>query len=139
MAQHIPRLVALGLLLALALCALARGRAQTTDRPAVNPAGEYQLASVDGKSLPCTIDHGGTPMIIQSGRFTITTTNHQCLSVMTVSVGDRKDIRIETRATYTLDGSDLTMKWQNAGTTRGRVAGQTFTMTNEGRAFVFKK
>jgi hypothetical protein len=58
---------------------------------------------------------------------------------MTFSVGDRKNIRSETRATYTVKELELTMKWQNAGTTKGRIAGQTFTMTNEGMAYVYKK
>jgi hypothetical protein len=35
--------------------------------------------------------------------------------------------------------TELTMKWQNAGMTKGRIIGQTFTMTNEGIAYVYRK
>lgn len=132
--RYTPRVIALGVLALLVLCWLARGQEPT----AVNPTGIYTLVSVDGKDVPCTIEHAGRPMNVQSGTFTIGT-NDQVTSVMIVSVGDRKDIRIETHATYTVKESELTMKWQNAGTTKGRVAGQTFTMTNEGMAYVYKK
>ena len=45
-------------------------------------------------------------------------------SVMIVLVGDKKR-SIETHATYTEKNSELTMKWQNAGMTKGRVADKT--------------
>ena len=136
--SYTPRVIALGVLATLLLCALAHGGAQTTDKVTVNPAGVYALASVDGKTVPCTINHDGTAMLVQSGTFTITT-NSQITSVMTISVGDRKDMRIERHATYTQKGTELTMKWEGFGITQGRVAGQTFTMTNEGMAYVYRK
>jgi hypothetical protein len=132
--NHTPRVIALGVLAVLLLCGLARGHAQT----AINPAGVYALVSVDGKNVPCTINHDGAKMNVQSGAFTIST-NGQITNVMTISVGDRKNVRVETHATYTVKESELTMKWQNAGTTKGRIAGQTFTMTNEGMAYIYKK
>jgi hypothetical protein len=136
--SYTPRLIALGAIAALLLCALARAHGQPAEKTAINPVGTYALVSVDGKTVPGTINHEGTAMNVQSGTFTIST-NSQITCVMTVSVGDRKDIRIETRATYTVKDAELTMKWQNAGMTRGSLAGQTFTMTNEGMAFVYQK
>jgi hypothetical protein len=136
--RHTPRIIALGVLVTLLLCALAHGGPQTTDKGGVNPAGVYKLVNVAGKTVPCTINHEGTAMLVQSGSFTITT-NAQITSVMTISVGDRKDMRIERHATYTQKGAELTMKWEGFGMTQGRVAGQTFTMTNEGMAYVYKK
>ena len=130
------RMLALGLLAGLLLCAVARG--QTTNAPVVQPAGVYALVSVDGKNVPCTIDHEGTAMNVSSGSFTITT-NGQCFCRMVVSVGDRKDMVCDTRATYTLKGAELTMQWQGAGRTTGVIAGRTFTMGNEGMAFVYRK
>ena len=132
------RVVAPGVLALLLLCAPSSGRAQTADKAAANPAGIYLLVSVDGKTVPCTIKHEGHDMSVHSGTFTITT-NGQITSVMTFSVGDKKNLRVETRATYTVKNSELTMKWQNTGTTKGRIAGQTLTMTNEGMAYVYKK
>jgi hypothetical protein len=134
---YTPRVIALGMLVVLLLCGLARGHAQSATK-SNSPTGVYSLVSVDGKDVPCTIKHEGTAMNVHSGTFTIST-NGQVTSVMTVSVGDRKNARIETHATYTVKESELTMKWQNAGTTKGRVAGQTFTMTNEGMVYVYKK
>lgn len=134
------RCVAVLLLVALLLCALSRARGQTTGKATVAPApaGVYTLLSVAGKPVPCTLNHEGTAMDVQSGTFTITT-NGQCTSLMVVSVGDRKNLRIERQATYTLKNSELTMTWQGAGMTKGSVAGQTFTMTNEGMAYVYRK
>ncbi len=133
-----PRVIALAVLALLLLYAIARGHAQTVDKATARPAGVYTLVSVDGKNVPCIINHGGTTMNVQSGTFTITT-NGSITSVMTISVGDKKNVRVERTATYQMKNSELKMKWQNAGTTKGRVAGQTFTMTNEGMAYVYKK
>jgi hypothetical protein len=133
-----PRFIAFVLLAALLLLGLVRGSAQTADKPIAHPAGAYTLVSVDGKNVPCVLNHDGTTMSIESGTFTIST-NGPITSVMTVSVGERKNVRIERHATYTMKKSELTMKWQNAGTTKGHLAGQTFTMTNEGKAYVYQK
>ena len=42
-------------------------------------------------------------------------------------------------ATYSLEKDTLTMQWEGAGTTEGTVAGDTFTMNNEGMVFAYKK
>jgi len=128
--NHTPRILALVTLAILLLCAVARGRGQTPDPTTTSPADIYTLASVDGKSVPCIINHEGPAMTVQSGTFTITT-NGRITSVMTVPVGDRKNVRAERAAAYTVKHSELTMPWKNAGRTRGRVAGQTFTMNHE--------
>jgi hypothetical protein len=136
--NYTARIFALGLLIVLLLAALARVNGGETPKPAASPAGVYALLSVDGKTVPCTVNHDGTAMEVQSGSFTITT-NKQCTSVMTFSVGDQKNIRRETRATYKLSGSELTMQWQGAGWTKGQVNGSTFAMTNEGMVFIYRK
>jgi hypothetical protein len=137
--KHTPRLLAIALLAGLLLATLAHGQTNTpATGDTINPAGIYTLISVDGKTVPCVINHEGNAMHIESGAFTITT-NGQCLSLMVVSVSDRKNIPINTRATYTQEGAKLTMHWQNAGMTQGTLAGPTFTMTNEGMAYVYRK
>lgn len=45
----------------------------------------------------------------------------------------------EVGATYTRDGSTLTMQWEGAGVTSGTVEGDTFTMDNEGQRFAYRK
>lgn len=134
--NYVPRLLALALLAGLILCLQARG--QDTNAPVVKPVGVYALASVDGKPVPCTIQHGQQTMLIESGSFTITT-NNQCLSRMTVTLGKQTNIVCDTKATYTLKGTTLDMLWQNGGRTEGMVAGNTFTMGNEGMTFVYRK
>jgi hypothetical protein len=134
--DHTARVIAIATLSFLLAVTLARGQ-QTSDKTPSH-LGVYTLLSVEGKNVPCTINHDGRKMDVQSGTFTITT-NGQITSVMTISVGDKKDIRVERTATYTVKDMELTMKWQNAGMTKGRVAGKTFTMTNEGMAYVYGK
>ena len=136
--DHTSRVIAFVALAFVLLCALTRAHAQTADKATTNPTGVYTLVSVDGKNVPCPISHDGTAMSVQAGTFTITT-NGQITSVMTISMGDRKNIRVERTATYAVKNSELTMKWQNAGVTKGRVAGQTFTMTNEGLVYVYRR
>ena len=136
--NYTARIIAVGILAFMLLLALARVHAQTPGNAVASPAGVYKLMSVDGKNVPCAINHDGRKMDVQSGHFTITT-NSRITSVMTISVGDRRDIRVERTATYTAKSGALTMKWQNAGTTKGQIVGQTFTMTNEGIAYVYQK
>ena len=136
--NYTARIIALGLLAFLFVLTLVRSHAQTADKTTTSPAGIYTLVSIDGKKVPCAINHDGKKMDVQSGTFTVAT-NDQVKSVMVVSVGDQKDVRVQRIATYSEKNSELTMKWQNGGTTKGRVAGNTLTMTNEGMAYVYQK
>jgi hypothetical protein len=77
-------------------------------------------------------------MSIQSGTFTITA-DGRCDSLMVISVGSKTNISCQTQATYTLSGAELTMQWKGAGWTKGRVAGDTFTMMNEGMKLVYRR
>ena len=136
--NYSARIIALGVLAFLLILTIARGHAQSADQTAASPVGIYTLVSIDGKNVPCSINHEGKKMDVQSGTFTVAT-NGQITSVMVVSVGDRKDVHVQRTATYTAKNSELTMKWQKAGMTKGRVADKTFTMTNEGMAYVYQK
>jgi len=133
-----PRIIALVALAALALVALpgCKGRARTAAD--VDLTGIYNLVSVDGKILPCKLSHAGADMTIISGVFTINT-NGTCLSLMNLSVPSRENISREVKATYAQEGDQLIMKWEQAGTTVGKVDGNTFTMTNEGMLLTYKK
>jgi len=101
----------------------------------VNPVGTYALASVDGKTVPCTLQHEGHTMTIKSGRFIINA-DGSCASRITL---EGHDAAIEVKASYTRQGSKLTMKWQGAGVTEGAIEGNTFTMNNEGMLFAYRK
>ena len=99
------------------------------------PVGTYRLVSVDGKRLPSNVEHEGHAMTINSGAFVINA-DGSCSSKMVLA---GRDAAIEVKATYTRDGSKLTMQWQGAGTTTGTLEDNTFTMNNEGMVFVYRK
>jgi hypothetical protein len=100
-----------------------------------NPVGTYNLVSVDGNKVPCTVQHDGHALPVSSGTFIINP-DGTCSSKMVLS---GRDSAIEVKATYTRQGSKLTMQWQGAGNTLGTVEGDTFTMNNEGMVFAYKK
>ncbi len=101
-------------------------------------AGTYTLVSVNGKAVPCEVMHDKIPMTIKSGRFTIAA-DGTCRSLMNFAVSQRDNLSRETTATFTQTGGRLTMKWKGAGTTRGEVEGDTFTMMNEGMKLLYRK
>jgi hypothetical protein len=104
----------------------------------IDPTGVYALVSVDGKSLPCSLPHDGAVLTIKSGAFTIKADSN-CSSQVTFSVPTREDMIREVKATYTRQGAEITMQWEGAGATMGHVDGNTFTMTNEGMVFAYRK
>lgn len=104
----------------------------------IDPTGVYTLITVNGKNVPCDLDHEGVTLTVQSGAFTITADGH-CLSRMNFSVPQHGDMNREVKATYTIQGSDLTMQWEGAGTTLGNVHGSTFIMTNEDMVLAYRK
>ncbi len=105
----------------------------------INPAGTYALVSVDGKQVPCTITHEGHSPTIKSGSFVINADGTCSSKIAFAMPGGGGDAGREVKATYTRDGSKLTMKWEGAGTTAGSVEGNTFTMTNEGMVLLYRK
>lgn len=101
----------------------------------INPVGTYALASVDGNKVPYTMAHEGHTMTIQSGSFIINA-DGTCSSKISLA---GRDAAMEVKATYTQEGPKLMMKWEGAGMTIGTLAGDTFTMNNEGMVFVYKR
>lgn len=104
----------------------------------VDPSGTYALASIDGKQVPCTLNHEGATLTVKSGSFIINS-NGTCSSKMDFTVQNGGGGSREVKATYARQGSVLTMKWEGAGMTLGSVQGNTFTMTNEGMVLAYKK
>jgi hypothetical protein len=102
------------------------------------PTGTYALVSVDGKQVPATIDHDGTAIKVNSGTFTINA-DGTCSTKTVFVPPSGAEASKEVSATYTREGSKLTMQWSGAGTTTGTVEGNTFTMNNEGMLFVYRK
>ncbi len=100
-----------------------------------DPVGTYALVSVDGNKVPCTVRHEGHALAVQSGAFTLNA-DGTCRSQITLA---GRDAAIEVKATYTRQGSKLTMQWQGAGSTTGMLESNTFTMENEGMVFAYRK
>ena len=103
-----------------------------------DPAGTYALVSVNGNQVPATIDHDGTALKVNSGTFTINA-DGTCSTKTVFVPPSGAEASKEVSATYTREGSKLTMQWKGAGTTTGTVEGNTFTMNNEGMLFVYRK
>jgi hypothetical protein len=125
-------------LLAGLLLLVSTGCKKETPVAAVDPAGVYNLISVDGNNLPCSLTHEGVSPTIKSGVFTIST-NGSCSSLIHFSVPGRGDTSREVKARYTLNGAGLTMQWEGAGMTKGQINGSSFTMTNEGMILSYRK
>jgi hypothetical protein len=104
----------------------------------VDPSGAYALVSVNGSTVPASVSHDGTALQVRSGTFTIKA-DGTCSTKTVFVPPSGSEVAREVSATYTRQGSKLTMQWKGAGTTTGTIAGNTFTMDNEGMAFVYKK
>jgi hypothetical protein len=104
----------------------------------VDPSGDYALVSVNGSTVPASVSHDGTALQVRSGTFTIKA-DGTCSTKTVFVPPSGSEVAREVSATYTRQGSKLTMQWKGAGTTTGTIAGNTFTMDNEGMAFVYKK
>ncbi len=123
------------LIIGLIFSACAKQESLTSDSAL---AGVYNLVSVDGKKIPADITHEGTTIGIRSGSFTIEA-GGKCKSKTVFVPPSGNEIIREVNATYTIDGSKLTMRWENAGMTEGTLEGNTFTMNNEGMVLLYKK
>ena len=103
-----------------------------------NPHGTYALVSVDGNKVPCTVQHEGATLAVKSGAF-IFNADGTCLSRMSFTPPSGVDAVREVKATFARQGAgEFSMQWEGAGMTVGTLAGDTFTMNNEGMIFVYR-
>ena len=103
-----------------------------------NICGNYVLVSVDGKNVPCNVQHEGVSLAVKSGSFVISS-NGTCSSLAVFVPPNGRELSREVKATYTREGARLTMHWEGAGTTTGTAETNTFTMNNEGMVFAYRK
>jgi hypothetical protein len=103
-----------------------------------DPTGVYSLIDVNGDKLPATASHGGVKIKVHSGIFVINA-NGTCNSKIVFNLPSGDDFTREVKATYTREGSKLSMQWKGAGKTVGNVEGDRFTMKNEGMVFAYQK
>jgi hypothetical protein len=100
--------------------------------------GVYTLVQADGKPVPTTLSHEGAELQLRSGSFTVGA-DGTCSTRTTFVPPSGKEVTREVSASYTRAGSQLTMKWQGAGTTTASIEHGTLTMNNEGMVLVYKK
>lgn len=124
----------LGLLAVACLVVGCKGR----PKPVGGGAEEFQLVTVDGRALPCVVGSERGRPEVRSGRFTVRP-DGTCESDITFVVGGRGEVQRSVRADYVRNGDHLTMRWRGAGTTLGEIAGDNFSMTNEGVVFVYRR
>jgi hypothetical protein len=136
--DKLPRVIALFALTIVTLLALSGCQGSRSISTDTDSIGVYTLVSVDGKSLPSSLTHEGTAMVVKSGTFTLNA-DGTCRTWTVFSVPPNTDVSREAKATYTRNGTELTMKWENAGTTQGRLDGNKFTLSNEGMVFGYQK
>jgi hypothetical protein len=103
-----------------------------------DPTGVYALVTVNGNQVPASVSHDGATLQVRSGTFTIKA-DGTCGTKTVFVPPSGSEVAREVSATYTKEGSKLTMQWQGAGTTTGTIEGNTFTMDNEGMLFVYRK
>ncbi len=101
-------------------------------------ASVYTLVSVNGAAVPMTLEHEGAKLVIRSGAFTINA-DGTCASKMVFVPPPGQEVTREVKATYTRQGTKLTMQWEGAGMTEGTVDGATFTMDNEGMVLAYRR
>jgi hypothetical protein len=114
---------------------------RTAAPAAAQPAdisGTYTLVSVNGSALPYTMTHEPPGVRVTSGSFRIDA-DGTCTSDVSFVLPSGEAMSRPVSATWTRDGTRLTMSWQGAGVTNGTVEGDTFTMDNEGQIFVYRK
>jgi hypothetical protein len=75
---------------------------------------------------------------VRSGSFTVKA-GGTCSTKTTFVPPSGAEATRDVSATYTKEGSKLTMQWQGAGMTTATVEGGTLTMNNEGMLFVYRK
>ena len=103
-----------------------------------NISGVYALVSVNGAKVPANVSHEGRALQVRSGTFTIKA-DGKCASKMTFVPPSGTELTVEVSATYTREGPRLDMQWEGAGGTSGTIAGDTFTMDNEGMVLVYRR
>lgn len=107
-------------------------------RPASRATEEqFKLVAIDGRTLPCVVGPERGHPEVREGRFTLHS-DGTCESDIAFAVGGAEKKRT-VRADYVRDGDLLTMRWQGAGTTMGRMVGDVFAMTNEAAVFLYRR
>jgi hypothetical protein len=130
--SNLPRILAICLLALLALIFAGCKSAPN------NPVGNYALFSVDSKPMPAEIAHEGAKIRVLSGSLAFTP-DGECTSTTVFNVEGHGEANRVVKASWKRAASAIEMTWHGAGMTVGTLAGDTFTMNNEGMIFLYRK
>ena len=122
------------------LVILACGERTAPERP---ERGTWRLQTVDGKSLPFTLDEpdvdkyeltGETITLVASGRVTMVT------SLRVTNGGNVSLESVPDAGTFTVNGSTVTFRFDSDGSTpTATVTGDTMTLGDTGLTFVYRR
>ncbi len=101
-------------------------------------AGVYSLVKVDGTPIPGEISHDGTNLRLESGEFVIEA-DGTCSSKTRFLPPGASPVTRRVLARYERNGPELTMQWEGAGRTTGRVDGDRFVLDNHGMIFEYTR
>lgn len=117
----------------LSSCSGTQGRSGPPD-----PVGDYTLVSVNGEAVPAEVSEQGMVLRILSGAVSFGA-DGTCSSRTVFQPPSQGEVTREVAATYEMEGDTLTLRWEGAGTTKGILHGDTFTMDNVGMTFVYER
>ena len=124
----------------ISLAVVSCGESTAPQRPEL---GTWRLQTVDGKSLPFTLDEpdvdkyeltGETITLAASGRVTMIT------SLRVTDGGNVSTESVPDAGTFTVNGSTLTFRFDSDGSTpTATVTGDTMTLGDIGLTFVYRR
>ena len=122
--------------------AVACGKDSSTQPTMASVAGSWVLTSVNGASLPAVISQTGTAKVemvsnvvtaMAAGAYT------DVYQVRTTINGQSTTTTTTVTGTFSVSGTSVTLHSSTGGSSAGTIAGNTFTMNQDGLVLVFTK
>jgi hypothetical protein len=128
-------LLAATLILALSCLSACSHRKQSAT---FSPVGTFQLVEVNGQAVPANVVHGGIDIRVVSGLLVLTEEGGGTSDTV-FGPPKGEDVHRRVEVSYTQSGNELSLRWKGAGTTKGTLGDESFTMDNEGMIFGYRK
>lgn len=126
-----------GMVIGLVVLAAAACGKSSTAAATADEIGTYSLVSVNGAAVPCNITEGSVTARITAGSLTFSSGG--TVRVVTSFTVNGQQQGTDVSGTYTRAGSAFTMHYTNGGANTGTLSGTSFTMMNEGMAWVYAR
>ena len=105
-------------------------------------AGNYTLRTIDGQDLPAVILQVLNDKVeVTAGSLRINSdlTFSSSLTAAATTSGTTTSATDTQTGTYTLNGTAITLRFQDASTSTGSITGNTLTVIDEGLSLVYRK